>query len=395
MKKVLSVLLAAAMVMGMSVTSFAADTWTTFGSGDGENAANVSNIFWNNVIVVNEDDDVRKAYSTTSAAAGIEDIEDGDVFYFPVSTSEDIDDKTDVHSYMTGKADSDWKIKLKGDEYVKSATFKRLKTDDGQNDGIDSLGEKLWKALGCSDERPEYMLYVKVTLEDDVNVYDDDSSFTFYINDEGTTSEKVKVLFDFVETSEKDIDEDDLDWALSVNKTTEYNYDEDSAAKKATVEFSDVATGEFKMYPDETYKLGVSIDYNKALSQEWDTDVEVMNFTLGNVGNTDLVLLAEKDEYQVVAVVDGELVPVEATYVEDHKFADGSKVDGYLVENAEYTAYALIDADVEIEAEEEVEAPVVEADKANPETGAADFVGAAVAMAVVSVAAAGALALKK
>ncbi|MBQ9970312.1 MAG: NPXTG-anchored protein, partial [Oscillospiraceae bacterium] len=33
--------------------------------------------------------------------------------------------------------------------------------------------------------------------------------------------------------------------------------------------------------------------------------------------------------------------------------------------------------------------------KANPETGAADFVGAAVAMAVVSVAAAGALALKK
>ena len=389
MKKVLSVLLAAAMVMGMSVASMAESTYTTFGSGDGENTANVSKIYWNNVIVVNEDDEVRKAYSTTSAAAGIEDIEDGDVFYFPVSTSEDIDDKTDVHSYMTGKADSDWKIKLKGDEYVKSVTFKHLKTST-------TLGEELWKALNASDEKPEYMLYVKVTLEDDVNVYDDDSAFTFYINDEGTTSEKVKVLFDFVETSEKDIDEDDLDWALSVNKTTEFNYDEDSAAKKATIEFSDVATGEFKMYPDETYKLGVSIDYNKSLSQEWDTEVEVMNFTLGNVGNIDLVLLADEDAYQVVAVVDGELVPVEATYVEDHKFADGSKVDGYLVENAEYTAYALIDADVEIEVEEEapVETPV-EADKANPETGAADFVGAAVAMAVVSVAAAGALALKK
>ena len=36
----------------------------------------------------------------------------------------------------------------------------------------------------------------------------------------------------------------------------------------------------------------------------------------------------------------------------------------------------------------------VVAEKANPETGAADFVGAAVAMAVVSVAAAGALTLK-
>ena len=393
MKRFISALIAGAMILSMSVTSFAADTWTTFGSGDGENAANVSNIFWNNVIVVNEDDDVRKAYSTTSAAAGIEDIEDGDVFYFPISTSEKINDKTESNNWMTGKADSDWKIKLKGDEYVKSATFKRLKTST-------TLGEELWKALKdlkASDEKPEYMLYVKVTLEDDVNVYDDDSAFTFYINDEGTTSEKVKVLFDFVETKDKDIEEDDLDWALSVNKTTEYNYDEDSAAKKATIEFSDVATGEFKMYPDETYKLGVSIDYNKALSQEWDTDVEVMNFTLGNVGNIDLALLADEEAYQVVAGVDGELVPVEATYVEDHKFADGSKVDGYLVENAEYTAYALIDADVEIEveAEEEVEAPVVEADKANPETGAGDFVGMASAMAVMAIVAGAGLMISK
>jgi hypothetical protein len=67
---------------------------------------------------------------------------------------------------------------------------------------------------------------------------------------------------------------------------------------------------------------------------------------------------------------------------------------GYIAEiDANEGAYALVSADLEVEVEAEEEP--VEADKANPETGAADFVGAAVAMAVVSVAAAGALALKK
>ena len=72
----------------------------------------------------------------------------------------------------------------------------------------------------------------------------------------------------------------------------------------------------------------------------------------------------------------------------------GTKVDGWVIETNELGYYIVSDIELEIEAEEEVEAEV-EADKANPETGAADFVGAAVAMAVVSVAAAGALALKK
>ena len=69
--------------------------------------------------------------------------------------------------------------------------------------------------------------------------------------------------------------------------------------------------------------------------------------------------------------------------------------DGWVIETKELGYYVVADEELVV-AEEEVEAkPEVEADKANPETGAADFVGAAVAMAVVSVAAAGALALKK
>ena len=85
MKKVLSVLLAAAMVMGMSVTSFAADDYKTFGEGSGKNNADVSKIVWNHVIVVNEDGVVKDIYNPSEE---ILDIEAGDVFYFPVSTSD-------------------------------------------------------------------------------------------------------------------------------------------------------------------------------------------------------------------------------------------------------------------------------------------------------------------
>ena len=146
MKKVLSVLLAAAMVMGMSVTSFAADDYKTFGAGSGKNNADVSKIVWNHVIVVNEDGVVKDTYKPSEE---ILDIEDGDVFYFPVSTSDkaakDGKTATEGKGFMIKEADSDWKIKLKGDEYVKSATFKHLKTDDGK--ASVSIGEKLYGEL--------------------------------------------------------------------------------------------------------------------------------------------------------------------------------------------------------------------------------------------------------
>ena len=96
----------------------------------------------------------------------------------------------------------------------------------------------------------------------------------------------------------------------------------------------------------------------------------------------------------VVLRIDGELVEVEAEWVEEYEVNDVEIADGFVIKTKELGYYVVSDVEAEIEAEAEVEAPV-EADKANPETGAADFVGAAVAMAVVSVAAAGALALKK
>ena len=63
-------------------------------------------------------------------------------------------------------------------------------------------------------------------------------------------------------------------------------------------------------------------------------------------------------------------------------------------------AFVLVDADADLDWEDTTRKEVVvedttSSDKTNPNTGANDFVGAAVALAVVSVAAAGALAFKK
>ena len=176
-------------------------------------------------------------------------------------------------------------------------------------------------------------------------------------------------------------------------------YSSKSKAKKATLDFNETALVELKMYPGEKYTVSGVEKYNKELSKEYDTEVSTID--LRGIEGGDLVLTASKDNKQVVMVVDGELVPVEAEYVKGYKFESGEKTTGYLVEKAEEGVYALISADIELEVEDkdvdtDVEAPTVDdGNKTNPPMGANDFVGAAVALAVVSVAAAGALALKK
>ena len=378
MKKVLSVLLAAAMVMGMSVASFA----TTYGVAEKvekpiDDANGNDRVKFANVYQLRDNE-----WINTKGADTAEDLslKAGDVLYFTFWYTESGKDSIPTFD------PSNWTVKINNADYVDGASLYNL-------DSTTKAGKAL-KALG----NQENQLMVKVVLEDDFDHFEEEVEFYFYMYDGKYSDEspRVHVAYDFADYATKTLTEDDLDWVLTVDGATTYTYKKGEKAAYATIDFDGNAYGEFKMYPGEKYTLSSTIKYNKDLSKEYDTDVEVVEFRLKNVDNIDLVFESAKDNKQVVAVVDGELVPVEATYVEDHKFASGDKVDGYLVENAEYTAYALIDADVEIEveAEEEVEAPV-EADKANPETGAADFVGAAVAMAVVSVAAAGALALKK
>ena len=369
MKKVLSVVLAAAMVLGMSVSAFAKDADKTFGAGTAGVESTVKDVKKEldfNWVYHNKTD----KYNSTQE---VEDLKAGDTLYFLVDNADG--------SHYTEKADQDWRIKVNNAQFVESAEFfydkdKTIKT-----------------------AKDEACLYVKVVLENDFDAYEEDEvKFYFYIYDRQNDVEgdKVSVAYDFINYATDTLDKEDLSWVITVDEPTTSPYKKGEKAAKATIDFDGAAFAEFKMYAGEKYTLSSETKYNKNLSKEYDTDVEVITFRMKNVENCDILFPASKDNKQIVAVVDGELVPVEAEFVKDHKFESGKKANGYLVENAEYTQYAVIDADVEIEVEEDTTAPSTPStDKTNPSTGANDFVGAAVALAVVSVAAAGALAFKK
>ena len=401
MKKVLSVLLAAAMVMGMSVSAFAAGfnatptapsnvdyvTWGGEGTAAPYYFQSTDKVEWPMMMI--ERDGTYTTYTQAEADKDAVTLEAGDTLYFFPTLNGNFIAADDLPSNI--------KIKINNADYIDGASFETIDKDSTSNlaKAIRKAEDFYWNKV---DDANLSVAFVEVALEEDFDYYtEDEVEFYLYLHDTKTAAvNKLYVNYDFANYSKSTLTEAKLDWVITVTKPTTYTYKKGEKAAYATIDFDGNAYGEFKMYPGEKYTLSSTIKYNKDLAKEYDTEVEVVEFRLKNVDNIDLVFESAKDNKQVVAVVDGELVPVEATYVEDHKFDNGDKVDGYLVENAEYTAYALIDADVEIEveAEEPVETPV-EADKANPETGAADFVGAAVAMAVVSVAAAGALALKK
>ena len=154
------------------------------------------------------------------------------------------------------------------------------------------------------------------------------------------------------------------------------------------------------MIPEEAVVFNFSQAYDKAIDKaynEYDADLEFYNFkgTKDEFTKVGELFIPAKADTFIYEVVDGELVEVDAEWYDSYK-VDGFKAKkGWVIDTNELGYYVVADEELVVaEVETEVEAPV-EAEKANPETGAADFVGAAVAMAVVSVAAAGALALKK
>ena len=382
MKKVLSVLLAAAMVAGMSV-SVAADKIWGVGADAAEGTTSVTNLTFDNIMEVDYSDlsDTVKVNCETVKEDDFV-FHPGDVAWFEIET-------LDGTAY-TGPIDANWAIYIKDhSSYIKSAEF-AVSAEDAE--------DKLTIAdANCHK-------YVKITFQaahDDLDI--DDVDFYFYIADtsknyavKNDTSVHAQVHYLFDNWM---IEYVDFDFMNDVDFMSKWVTREGKLGKgTAAFNFNKEAYVVVKMNPEEEVIFNYSNAYDKDLDKAYgyDADIESYNFkgtkdTFNRVA--DLVIPADDDSF-VYEVVDGKAVAVEATYAKDYEVIKGTKVDGWVIETNELGYYIVSDIELEIEAEEEVEAEV-EADKANPETGAADFVGAAVAMAVVSVAAAGALALKK
>ena len=451
MKKVLSVLLAAAMVMGMSVSSFAAtlvfgaDTTDDFGTLSLNNKIETFSdraIIYNSVegkvdeyafsnedIEVNPGDDIYfKLISTIPVVEYDWELVENKSGYADSAITKPIaepkaewvgltnkftsEGKTDANGSCTwkvvevvvgyesykGAIDKDWSINIKGDEAVANAKFYKASTK--VNTGVEAYLE-------------DGAQYVKVEIADELESVSTTGtvSFKFYIADNqftGVKSDEITFYATYKNVGEIGVN---YEYTNDADKQAQWKA---SKAGKAVFDFSDNVFFTVKMVSGEQVVLNMSTAYNKDIDKAYndnDGDLSFYNFKGSKdtfYRNGDLFIPAEEDTYiyEIVLDKDGEVEEIfaveDAEWTDEYKVANTSKkLEGWVINTDTLGYYVVSDEELVLPVEEEVEEPATEPEvpaepeKANPETGAADFVGAAVAMAVVSVAAAGALALKK
>ena len=318
----------------------------------------------------------------------------------PVDTRDTID-----YGHYTGNIDKNWSINL-----IEKST------------GVAELIEKAELYKATTTDVASYARYgadittnsvfLKVTLKDEWKSVDEET-LTYYVyvadNDSGEQTNEVWVSGTYVNNDWEYVN---FDWTndASVAKLWKVKKGENGTA---VFDFADKAFFTVKMYSGESMYLDLSTAYDKAIAGEMDAEADSFykfDNENANFSRTGELIIVTNDSSLVPYEIDedGNFVEVDAKYVEDYAIAHtNKKVDGFVFSTKTLGNYVL--STEELGQEEPVdETPVVEepttetpatdnttSAKPNPDTGAEDFVGLAVSLAVVSVAAAGALALKK
>ena len=309
------------------------------------------------------------------------------------------------YGHYTGNIDKNWSINL-----IEAST------------GVAELIEKaeLYRATATdyasyskyTDEIMPKAVYLKVTLKKEWKTADDETMkyYVYVAKNNGSTSDKTNEVWVSGTYENTDYEYVNFDWTNNANEAKLWKVRKGENGT-AVFDFADKAFFTVKMYSEESMYLDLSTAYDKTVAGEMDVeadsfykfDNENANFSRSG----ELVIVSDDDSLVPYSIEDGELVKVDAEYVENYAIAHtNTKVNGFVFSTKQLGNYVLAteEIDEEVEepakdekpAEENKPAEEVKPDtKPNPETGAEDFVGLAVSLAVVSVAAAGALALKK
>jgi len=318
-----------------------------------------------------------------------------------------VDSQNGVRAYghYTGNIDKNWSINL-----IEAST------------GVAELIEKaeLYRATATdyasyskyTDEIMPKAVYLKVTLKKEWKTADDETMkyYVYVAKNNGSTSDKTNEVWVSGKYENTAFEYVNFDWTNNANEAKLWKVRKGENGT-AVFDFADKAFFTVKMYSEESMYLDLSTAYDKTVAGEMDVeadsfykfDNENANFSRSG----ELVIVSDDDSLVPYSIEDGELVKVDAEYVEKYAIAHtNAKVNGFLFSTKQLGNYVLATeeiaeeveepADEEKPAEENKPAEEVKPEtKPNPETGAEDFVGLAVSLAVVSVAAAGALALKK
>lgn len=309
------------------------------------------------------------------------------------------------YGHYTGNIDKNWSINL-----IEAST------------GVAELIEKaeLYRATATdyasyskyTDEIMPKAVYLKVTLKKEWKTADDETMkyYVYVAKNNGSTSDKTNEVWVSGKYENTAFEYVNFDWTNNANEAKLWKVRKGENGT-AVFDFADKAFFTVKMYSEESMYLDLSTAYDKTVAGEMDVeadsfykfDNENANFSRSG----ELVIVSDDDSLVPYSIEDGELVKVDAEYVKDYAIAHtNTKVNGFVFSTKQLGNYVLATeeiaeeveepADEEKPAEENKPAEEVKPEtKPNPETGAEDFVGLAVSLAVVSVAAAGALALKK
>lgn len=375
MKKFISGVIATAMLATMSVTALAANVSVFGGNSDVINDTPVSEITFKDVYIFDKDMNVKS--ETVVKGEAYENLVAGDIMMFPMNGVQAVNGEY--------KVDKDWRIKVTNSRFVDDVEFFYDKNNVIPDETGDVSGS-----------------YVKISLAKDFNSYEADyASFEFFVYDKNEPDQKTEVQtvrYKFADYAKVELDKYTANTIVSMDTNTIYALED--GVKSANVMFDlDGVSIAVRMYEDEEYLVKEnSIKYNKELSIKYDTDVDVITLD-STIDEYDIIFESKKDNKAIYSVVDDELVPVEATYIEKYEVDKGeyTLVKGYLVEDAEDSEWVVLDADIKIsisEPEEDTIIPPVN-EKPNPSTGAGNMVDMATVLAVLSVFGAGAFALKK
>ena len=255
-------------------------------------------------------------------------------------------------------------------------------------------------------------VYLKITLEDEWKTVDEET-LTYYVyvadNDSGNETNEVWVSGNYANNNWEYVD---FDWTNDASKAQLWKVRKGENGT-AVFDFADKAFFTVKMYSGESMYLDLSTAYDKAIAGEMDAEADSFfkfDNENANFSRTGELIIVTNDSSLIPYEIDedGNFVEVDAKYVEDYAIAHtNKKVDGFVFSTKTLGNYVLSTEELgqeEKPVEETPAKPVTPSEpttetpstsKPNPETGAEDFVGLAVSLAVVSVAAAGALALKK
>ena len=312
-----------------------------------------------------------------------------------------------AYGHYTGNIDKNWSINL-----IEKST------------GVAELIEKaeLYKATATdyasyskyTDEIMPNAVYLKITLKDTWKTVDEET-LTYYVyiadNDSKSKTNEVWVSGTF---ANNDWEYVDFDWTNDASKATLWKVKKGENGT-AVFDFADKAFFTVKMYSGESMYLDLSTAYDKAIAGEMDAEADSFfkfDNDNANFSRTGELIIVTDDSSLVPYEIDedGNFVEVDAKYVENYAIAHtNKKVDGFVFTTKTLGNYVLSTEELGQEekpveetpaepvtpSEPTQETPAPETSKPNPDTGAEDFVGLAVSLAVVSVAAAGALALKK